>query len=67
MVMDVKKARFHTMGNDRKGRTENRWAASDAGQSAPPAVYLVISMVSTSRRVRATTDLFVVALQSAVL
>ena len=45
-----------------KGRTENRWDVSGAGQSATPEVY--ISTVSTSRSqqltVRATTDLFLV-------
>jgi len=63
MVMQVKKATFQG-----KGRTENRWDVS-GGQSAPPEVY--ISTVSTSRSqrltVRATTDLFVVTPQSAVL
>ena len=45
-----------------KGRTENRWVVSGAGQSATPEVY--ISTVSTSRSqqltVRATTDVFLV-------
>ena len=36
MVMQVKKATFQ-----RKGRTENRWDVSGAGQSAPPEVYLI--------------------------
>jgi len=38
------------MGSGGKGRTENRWAVSGAGQSAPPEVSF-ISTVSTSRRV----------------
>jgi hypothetical protein len=37
------------MGSGGKGRTENRWNVSGAGQSEPPEVY--ISTVSTSRRV----------------
>jgi len=49
MVMHVKKATFQRTGSGGKGRTENRWDVSDAGQSVPPQVY--ISMVSTSRRV----------------
>jgi len=44
------KATFHRMGSGGKGRTENRWAVSGAGQSAPPEVSF-ISTVSTSRRV----------------
>jgi hypothetical protein len=28
------------MGSGGKGRTENRWDVSGAGQSAPPEVYL---------------------------
>ena len=57
------------MGSGRKGKTETRWDVSDVGQSATPEVY--ISTVSTSRSqqltVRATTDLFLVTLRSAVL
>ena len=34
MAMQVKKATFQRMGNDGKGRTENRWDVSGAGQSA---------------------------------
>jgi hypothetical protein len=41
MLMQVKKATFQTMGSGGKGRTENRWDVSGAGQSAPPEVYLV--------------------------
>ena len=67
--MQGKAATFQRMGSGGKGRTENRWDVSGAGQSAPPAVY--ISTVSTSRSqrlvVRATTDLLLVTLQSAVL
>jgi len=40
-VMQVKKATFQRMGSCGKGRTENRWDVSGAGQSAPPAVYLI--------------------------
>ena len=47
MVMQFKKATFQRMGSDGKGRTENRGDVSDAGQSAPPEVY--ISTVNTSR------------------
>ena len=67
--MQVKKATFQRMGSGEKGKTENRWDVSGAGQSATPEVY--ISTVSTSRSqqltVRATTDLFLVTLRSAVL
>ena len=67
--MQVKKATFQRMGSGGKGKTENRWDVSGAGQSATPDVY--ISTVSTSRSqqltVRATTDLFLVTLRSAVL
>ena len=46
------------MGSGGKGKTENRWDVSGAGQSATPEVY--ISTVSTSRSqqltVRATTS-----------
>ena len=45
--MQVKKATFQRMGSGRKGKTENRWAVSGAGQSATPEVY--ISTVNTSR------------------
>ena len=68
-VMQVRKATFQRMGSGGKGKTENRWDVSGAGQSATPEVY--ISTVSTSRSqqltVRATTDLFLVTLRSAVL
>jgi hypothetical protein len=37
-VMRVKKATLQRMGSGGKGRTENRWDVSDAGQSAPPEV-----------------------------
>ena len=43
--MQVKKATFQRMGSDRKGKTENRWDVSGAGQSATPEIY--ISTVST--------------------
>jgi len=45
--MQVKKATFQRMGSGVKGKTENRWDVSGAGQSATPEVY--ISTVSTSR------------------
>jgi len=64
MVMLVKKATFRRMGSGGKGRTGNRCDVSGPGQSAPPEVY--ISRVSTST-VGATTDLFLVTLQCAVL
>jgi len=64
--MQVKKATFQRMGSNGKGKTENRWDVSGAGQSATPEVY-----ISTSRSqqvtVRATTDLFLVTMRSAVL
>jgi hypothetical protein len=41
VVMLVKKATFQRMGSGGKGRTENRWDVSVAGQSAPPEVYLI--------------------------
>ena len=41
MVMQVKKATFQRMGSGGKSRTENRWAVSGAGQSAPLEVYLI--------------------------
>jgi hypothetical protein len=69
MALPVKKATSQRTGNGGKGRTENRWAVSRAGRSAPPDV--CISKVSTSRSqrptVRSTTDLFLLTLQSAVL
>jgi len=56
--MQVKKATFQRMGSGGKGKTENRWDVSGAGQSATPEVY--ISTVSTPRSqqltVRATTS-----------
>jgi hypothetical protein len=39
--MQVKKAKFHTMGSGGKDRTENRLAVSGVGQSAPPEMYLI--------------------------
>ena len=39
--MPVKKATFQRMGSGGKGRTENRWDVSGAGQSAPRKVYLI--------------------------
>ena len=70
MVMQDKKATFQRMGSGGKGRIENKWDVSGAGQSAPQEVSYT-SMVSTSRSqrliVRATTDLFLVTLQSAPL
>jgi len=39
--MRVKKATFQRMGSGGKGRTENRWDVSGAGQSAPLEVYLI--------------------------
>ena len=43
MVVQVKKATFQRMGSGGKGSTENRWAVSRAGQSAPSEVrvYLI--------------------------
>ena len=41
MVMQVKNATFQRMGSGGKGRTENRWDVSGAGQSAPREVYLI--------------------------
>jgi hypothetical protein len=59
MVMQVEKTTYQRMGSG-KGKTENIWDVSVAGQSAPPEVY--ISTVSTSRSQRLTisakTDLF---------
>jgi len=46
--MLVKKATFRRMVSGGKGRTENRWDVSGAGQSASSEVYH-ISTVSTSR------------------
>ena len=67
--MQVKKATFQRMRSGGKGKTENRSDVSGAGQCATPEVY--ISTISTSRNqqltVRATTDLFLVTLRSAVL
>jgi hypothetical protein len=66
MVMQVKKATFHRMGSGGKGRTENRWAVSGAGQYI---VYFHGKYIKKSQQltVRATTDLFLVTMQSAVL
>ena len=38
MVMLVKMVTFRRMGSGGKGRSENRWDVSGAGQSAPPEV-----------------------------
>ena len=63
---------FQRMGIGGKGRTENRWDVSGAGQSASPEVYLVFSWEvhkeelvadSTTR----TRDPYLLTLQSAVL
>ena len=43
MVKPVKMATFQRMGRGGKGRTENRWDVSGAGQSAPPEVYVIFS------------------------
>jgi hypothetical protein len=43
MVMQAKKAIFQRMGSGGKGKTENRWDVSDAGQSAPPGSTSYIS------------------------
>jgi len=71
MVMQAKKATFQRMGSGGKGKTENRWDVSDAGQSAPPEVHLIFPRKYTKKSqrltVRATTDLLLVTLQSAVL
>jgi hypothetical protein len=47
--MQVKKVTFQRMGRCGEGRTDNRWDVADAGQSAPPEVY--ISTARSSRRV----------------
>jgi hypothetical protein len=39
--MEVKKVTFQRMRSGGKGRTENRWDVSGAGESAPPEVYLL--------------------------
>jgi len=41
VVMQVKTATFQRMGSSGKGRTENRWDVSGAGQPAPSEVYLI--------------------------
>jgi len=41
--MQVKKVTFQRMGSGGKGRTENGWPVSGAGQSAPPEAYLIFS------------------------
>jgi hypothetical protein len=48
--MQVKKATVQRMGSGGKGTTENRWDVSGAGQSATPAVYHIIPLLSTSKR-----------------
>jgi len=71
VVMLVKKATFQRMGSGGKGRTESGWDVSGAGQSASPKVYLIfpryVHQESQRLTVGATTDLFLVTLQSAVL
>jgi len=52
--MQVKRATFQRMGSGGKGRTENRWDVSGAGQSATPEVY--ISTVSTSKSQQLTVS-----------
>ena len=42
IVIQDKKATFQRMGSGGKGRTENRWDVSDAGQSAPQEVNLIL-------------------------
>jgi hypothetical protein len=69
VAMLVKKATFQRMGSGEKGRTENRWDVSGAAQCITESISY-ISTVSTSRErltVGATTDVFLVKLQSAVL
>jgi len=41
VVVLVKMATFQRMGGGGRGRTENRWDVSGAGQSALPEVYLI--------------------------
>jgi len=68
--MLVKKVTFRRMGSGGKGRNENRWDVSGAGQSAPPEVRVYLFPRCTSRESAAdgaTADLFLVTLQSAVL
>jgi hypothetical protein len=66
--MLVKKATFQRMGSAGKGRTENGWDVSGAGQSASPKVYLIFPRYVRQRlTVGAVTDLFLMTLQSAVL
>jgi hypothetical protein len=43
MVVQVKMAIFQRMGSGGKGRTENRWDLSGAGQSAPLEVYVIFA------------------------
>jgi hypothetical protein len=45
MVLVVKKAIFQRMGSSGKGRSENRWDASGAGQPAPPEVYFMFPLL----------------------
>ena len=70
MVMLVKTT-FQRMGSGGKGRTENRWDVLGAGQSASLEVYLIFPRYAHQEcqqlTIGATTDLFLVTLQSAVL
>jgi hypothetical protein len=54
MVMQVKKATFQRMGNDGKGRTENRGDVSRRACTTGSVSY--ISTVSTSRRVSGPSE-----------
>jgi hypothetical protein len=67
--MLVKKAIFQRMGSGGKGRTENKWDVSDAGVCITRSVSYFHGMYIECQRltIGATTDLFLVTLQSAVL
>ena len=69
--MQVKKVTFQRMKSGGRGRTENRWDVSGAGElhHRKYIFYIHGKYIKKSRRltVRTTTDLFLVTLQSAVL
>jgi hypothetical protein len=68
MIMLVKKATFRTMGSGGKGRTGNRWDVSGAGVCTTGNIYFHSKYIKSQRlTIGATTDLFLVTLQSAVL
>ena len=66
MVMQVKKATFQRMKSGGKGRTENRWEVSGAGElhHRKYVLYFHSKYIKKSQwlTVRATTDLFLVTL-----